>query len=139
MVFIMWEMFLSSPADIAIYGGAAGGGKSFALLMEPLRHVAKTGFSAVIFRRTSKQVKNEGGLWDASSGLYGAIGGKAKESELSWQDLEVGCIVQNVYLYCASEGLATVVRGMIDQKKFGEIVKLKSDQIIVAQTIGYPK
>jgi predicted phage terminase large subunit-like protein len=32
------EKFLSSAADIAIYGGAAGGGKSFALLMEPLRH-----------------------------------------------------------------------------------------------------
>ena len=42
------EMFLSCPADIAIYGGASGGGKSFALLMEPLRHVAAPGFSAVI-------------------------------------------------------------------------------------------
>lgn len=79
------EMFLGTPADIAIYGGAAGGGKSFALLMEPLRHVAKGEFKAVIFRRTSKQVKNEGGLWDASAALYGTIGGRAKESELSWK------------------------------------------------------
>ena len=79
------EMFLSSPADIAIYGGAAGGGKSFALLMEPLRHVASAGFSAVIFRRTSKQVRNEGGLWDASCGLYGLLGAKGRESELSWK------------------------------------------------------
>ena len=34
------EAFLASPADIALYGGAAGGGKSWALLFEPLRHVA---------------------------------------------------------------------------------------------------
>ena len=33
------EMFLSSPADIVIYGGAAGGGKSWSILYEPLRHV----------------------------------------------------------------------------------------------------
>ena len=33
------EQFLSSPADIAIYGGSAGGGKTYALLLEPLRHM----------------------------------------------------------------------------------------------------
>ena len=41
------EKFLASQADIAIYGGAAGGGKSWALLLEPLRHVGKPEFSAV--------------------------------------------------------------------------------------------
>ncbi|WP_202526215.1 phage terminase large subunit [Sneathiella litorea] len=79
------EMFLGTSADIAIYGGAAGGGKSFALLMEPLRHAVRGEFKAVIFRRTSKQVRNEGGLWDASAALYGTLGGQAKESELSWK------------------------------------------------------
>jgi hypothetical protein len=34
------EMFLSTPADIAIYGGAAGGGKSFGILLEAARHTA---------------------------------------------------------------------------------------------------
>jgi hypothetical protein len=47
------ETFLSSAADIAIYGGAAGGGKSFALLLEPLRHIGNKGFGGVIFRRTT--------------------------------------------------------------------------------------
>ncbi len=51
--------FLASPADIAIYGGAAGGGKTWALLMEPLRHVRNPGFGAVIFRRTTVQVRNK--------------------------------------------------------------------------------
>src|SRR5690606_35154923 len=79
------ERFLGTAADIAIYGGAAGGGKSFALLMEPLRHMMRPDFKAVIFRRTAKQVKNEGGLWDASLALYGAVGGTPKESELAWR------------------------------------------------------
>lgn len=79
------ELFLSSAADIAIYGGAAGGGKSFALLMEPLRHLNESDFRAVIFRRTVKQVRNEGGLWDTASSLYGNLGGTARESTLSWR------------------------------------------------------
>ena len=62
-----------------------------------------------------------------------------EEKRKIWGDVEVGCMVQNVYLYCASQGLAAVVRGMVDQKKFSEAVKVKPEQIIVAQTIGYPK
>jgi nitroreductase len=62
-----------------------------------------------------------------------------EERRKVWGDVEAGCMAQNVYLYCASQGLAAVVRGMVDQKKFGETVKVKPEQIIVAQTIGYPK
>jgi len=79
------ETFLASSADIAIYGGAAGGGKSYALLLEPLRHIHDPGFRAVIFRRTAKQIRNEGGLWDASRQVYGAFGGMAKETDLLWR------------------------------------------------------
>jgi predicted phage terminase large subunit-like protein len=76
--------FLASPADIAIYGGAAGGGKTWALLMEPLRHVANPQFGAVFFRRTTVQVRNEGGLWDESEKLYPLIGADPKEHVLEW-------------------------------------------------------
>jgi nitroreductase len=62
-----------------------------------------------------------------------------EERRKVWGDIEVGCMVQNVYLYCASEGLASVVRGMVDQKKFGEILKVKPEQIVAAQTVGYRK
>lgn len=62
--------FLSSSADITVYGGAAFGGKSFGLLMEPLRHVDNADFRAVIFRRTSPMITNPGGLWDDSHKLY---------------------------------------------------------------------
>lgn len=70
------ERFLSSHADIAIYGGAAGGGKSFALLLEPLRHIGNNDFGGVIFRRTSPQITNEGALWDEAGKLYPLVGGE---------------------------------------------------------------
>lgn len=69
------ETFLSTPADIAIYGGAAGGGKTYALLLESLRHIKNPGFGAVIFRRQSIQITQEGGLWDSSFEAYGSIRG----------------------------------------------------------------
>lgn len=53
---------------------------------------------------------------------------------------DVGFIAQNVYLFCASERLATVVRGSIDRPALSKIMRLEPDQrIILAQTIGYPK
>ena len=76
--------FLGTPADIAIYGGAAGGGKSWALLAEPLRYVDNAGFGGVIFRRTTVQVRNEGGLWDESMRLYPALGARPKSQALEW-------------------------------------------------------
>lgn len=76
--------FLGTSADIAIYGGAAGGGKSWALLAEPLRHIGNPGFGGVIFRRTMVQVRNEGGLWDESMRVYSQLGGKPKSHVLEW-------------------------------------------------------
>jgi nitroreductase len=53
---------------------------------------------------------------------------------------DVGFIGQNVYLFCASEGLATVVRGSIDRVALAKVLKLRPEQkIILAQTVGYPK
>ena len=77
--------FLASAADIAIYGGAAGGGKTWALLMEPLRHVRNPGFGAVIFRRTMVQVRNEGALWDESERLYPRLAAEGFRSQLEWR------------------------------------------------------
>ncbi len=76
--------FLASKADIAIYGGGAGGGKSYALLLEPTRHVNNSDFGGVIFRKTSPEIRNEGGLWDESAKLYPLIGAEPKSSTLEW-------------------------------------------------------
>ncbi|HEY5603869.1 MAG TPA: SagB/ThcOx family dehydrogenase [Gammaproteobacteria bacterium] len=52
---------------------------------------------------------------------------------------DTGFIAQNVYLYCASAGLNTVVRGSVDRKALGAALKLMPpQQIILAQTVGYP-
>jgi len=57
-----------------------------------------------------------------------------------WSAAGVGFISQNVYLYCASEGLATVVRGMFDRDALGKVLQLRPDQkIILTQSVGYPK
>jgi SagB-type dehydrogenase family enzyme len=53
---------------------------------------------------------------------------------------DCGFIAQNVYLYCASEGLATVVRGSVEREKLAKAMKLRSSQrILLAQTVGYPQ
>lgn len=77
--------FLSSSADIVFYGGAAGGGKTFGLLMEPLRHSHNKSFRAVTFRRTFPQITNPGGLWDESVTLYPLLGADSNQTELSWR------------------------------------------------------
>ena len=67
--------FAECSADVVFFGGSAGGGKSFAILLEPLYHIDNPDFGAVIFRRTTKQITNEGGLWDTSRFLYSKIAG----------------------------------------------------------------
>lgn len=82
--------FLASTADIALFGGAAGGGKTHALLLEALRHcTTNPKFSAVYFRRTTTQIKNPGGLWDASMRLYPLVGGIPSYT-LEWRWKEGG-------------------------------------------------
>jgi nitroreductase len=49
-------------------------------------------------------------------------------------------IIQNVYLYCASEGLATVVRLRFDKAELEKAMKLRPDQYItLVQSVGYPR
>jgi len=70
----------------------------------------------------------------------------AKTGRVSAEDRDLytaadtGFIAQNVYLFCASEGLATVVRGTVDRTALAKLMKLRPEQkITLAQTVGYPK
>jgi SagB-type dehydrogenase family enzyme len=68
------------------------------------------------------------------------MGGAAREDRELYSAADVGFISENVYLYCASERLATVVRGSIDREALAKAMRLRPDQkIILAQTVGYPK
>lgn len=79
------ESFLGTSADIALFGGAAFGGKTWALLMEATRNIGIPGYYAVVFRRTTPQIRNEGGLWDQSAAIYPGMGGQPRESILEWK------------------------------------------------------
>ena len=63
-----------------------------------------------------------------------------EEDRIRWSSADAGFIAQNVYLYCASQGLSVVVRGMVDRETLSKELKLKDYQkIILAETVGYPK
>ena len=71
---------------------------------------------------------------------FSRMGTASKEDKERYSAADTGFISQNVYLYCASERLATVVRGSIDRKTLANGMKLRPDQkIILAQSVGYPK
>lgn len=67
--------FMATPANVCIYGGAAGGGKSYGLLMSALRYKNVPGFGCTIFRRNFNQIFSQGGLWDESMKIYQGIRG----------------------------------------------------------------
>ena len=71
---------------------------------------------------------------------YAKMSRSSDSDKLLYSGAETGFISQNVYLYCASEGLATVVRASVNRDALSKILKLRSDQkITLVQTVGRPK
>jgi nitroreductase len=67
------------------------------------------------------------------------IAGASQEDKLTFAGAHAGFVSQNVYLFCAAAGLATVVRAYIDKPALAAAMRLRSDQLIVlAQTVGFP-
>jgi SagB-type dehydrogenase family enzyme len=67
-------------------------------------------------------------------------GKSSAEDKNFYTAVDAGFIAQNVYLFCASEGLAVVVRGNVDRAALAKVMKLRPDQkILLGQTVGYPK
>ena len=81
---------------------------------------------------------------DAPLNLLYVADGKKMGSGTDMQKLQfssssAGCMIQNVYLYCASQGLASVVRASFDAGPLIKELHLRPEQkIILAQTVGYP-
>ncbi len=71
---------------------------------------------------------------------FSKMGEMTAEDKVFYSAANTGFISQNVYLYCASEGLATVVRGLVDRPALAKVMRLRPDQkVILAQSVGYPK
>ena len=63
-----------------------------------------------------------------------------EEIKVFYSAADTGFISQNVYLFCASEGLATVVRGLVDKEALAKKMKLDPQRrVILCQSVGYPK
>jgi len=77
-------------------------------------------------------------VYVADFAKYGAQ--LAEDNKLAWSGAGTGFISQNVYLFCASEGLATVVRASVDRPALSKAMHLRPEQrIILEQPVGYPK
>ena len=71
---------------------------------------------------------------------FSKMGGNNAEERKLYSAADAAYVSQNVYLYCASEGLATVVRGFVDREALTKAMQLPDNQkIILSQTVGYPE
>lgn len=71
---------------------------------------------------------------------FAKMGGGSPEDKIFYSAADTGFIAQNVYLYCSSAGLATVVRGLVNRTELAKVMKLRPDQrITLSQSVGYPK
>lgn len=67
------------------------------------------------------------------------MGGANAEDKRLYASVDVGFIGENVYLFCASEGLETVFRAALDYNKLAQILRLDAGQFVAfAQTVEYP-
>lgn len=88
------EAFLASDADVAIYGGAAGSGKSYSVLLHLAGLSSLKGFAGVVFRRTSTELTGGGSIWEESQEMFRAAGGTARQNpNLDWR-FPSGAIVE---------------------------------------------
>jgi len=71
---------------------------------------------------------------------YAKMATAKPEDRPVWAAADTGFIGQNVYLFCASEGLVSVFRALLDRDALGKAMNLRPDQhVTFAQTVGYPR
>ena len=109
-------------------------------LYEPREHA--------LIRKGKEDLRQHAGtqdfVWTAPLNLifvsdYDRMPNASPENQRFYSATDVGYISQNVYLFCASEGLATVARGMVDREKLREVLRLRPSQhVVLGQSVGYP-
>ncbi len=121
---------------IDVYAAMADG----VWLYEPKSHA--------LLRHSTQDLRAQTGLQDFVAKapvnlIYVAHGERmtdvSPEDRRLYASVDAGFIGQNVYLFCASEGLATVFRGAVDTAKLARAMQLPDQQFVTfAQTVGYP-
>lgn len=89
------EIFLSSTADIAILGGAAGGGKTWTNCYDPLRYVSLRGARFLFVREWAKDIRMA--LWPEMEAIYPLLGGISNRNDLRWT-FESGAVIEAGHL-----------------------------------------
>jgi len=90
-------------------------------------------------KRTAPSARNRQEI-DICVADYSKLGDGDENQKFANAIASTGFIGQNVYLFCASEGLSTVIRGSVNRNSLRQVMKLGPDQrIILAQTVGCPK
>ncbi len=70
---------------------------------------------------------------------FDRMSGAGLEDKMFYSAADAGFVAQNVYLYCASAGLAVVVRGLINREALGAALGLgRHQRVVLAQSVGYP-
>ena len=127
----------SNRQEIDIYVATAQGLYLFDARAHALRPVLSADIREITGRQAFTQVAPVNLIYVAD---YRKMGKGAKAGKDFCSAADTGFISQNVYLFCASERLATVVLGMVDRPKLATAMKLRPDQkIILTQPVGYPK
>ena len=71
---------------------------------------------------------------------FSKISRETEKEKIFYSAVDTGFIGQNVYLFCTSEGLATVIRGLVDKPALAKVMKLQPNQrVILSQSVGYPQ
>ena len=121
----------STPATICVYGGAAGGGKSFSLLMEPLRYKNIKGFNAVIFRTQFADIVKSGGLWEESEKMYSQIKGatpRMVDKQWVFRDKKGNVMSKVTFAYVNDQNLGTWKGSQIAMLGFDEVTDVSEKQ-----------
>ncbi len=84
------------------------------------------------------KIPRQPGFRRASMNLIYVINkGLIERGETAWADIEVGCMVQNVYLECAALGLGSCVYALVRYDNVKKLLGLKSNQVLrIAQAVG---
>ncbi|MBI5095437.1 MAG: SagB/ThcOx family dehydrogenase [Candidatus Hydrogenedentes bacterium] len=122
--------------EVSIYAVTAEGAYLYDAAANQLKRVAEGDL-----RKTTGSPESAGGppvelVYVAD---FQQSGGKTEEDKRLYASITTGCIIQNVYLFCASEKLATVTRVVSNREALAQALRLTKDQWpVMTQSVGFP-